>query len=72
MIKTTVYLNDEIKKLIAAFQNKYSIPQCDGLPYEPKGIDIYLTGSTAEPVEEKSEEPKPPYKPFKETFHSDT
>lgn len=68
MIKTTVYLNAEIKKLIEAYETKYNIPSCDGPPYEPKGFDIYLTGSTAEPVEEKPEENKAPFAPFKETF----
>lgn len=40
----TYYHEDEVDKLIKAFQDKYKDPGCHGLPYYPKSVRIILKG----------------------------
>lgn len=41
---TTLFTWDEVRKLIKAFEEKYNISPCNGLPYEMKSIDVVLSG----------------------------
>lgn len=43
---TTLFTWDEVSKLIKAFEEKYNISPCNGLPYEMKSIEVILSGET--------------------------
>lgn len=41
---TTLFTWYEVSRLIKAYEEKYNISPCNGLPYEMKSIEVVLSG----------------------------